>query len=590
MTQRPILILFLFCLILASSFSAKGQTIIQDLEFQDIRSFGREYEFVTQGDQGSYLVLVEKQETDEPGMVVGNVLVPAYHHLPNQSSLVLSDMFLCKVTSDYQLVNSLVIDNAEIVRDVFAGSDFTLVSMNLHENDLGADSYPILINGSTEIPREGNIGKGVVIITDNNLEFQRFHIPSSGEIGNVAINGHIAYFELRIPDQQPYIVLENLDTIFNQASLDDPTDFGRQTVVLCSYDLDLNKILWSIRLGNVGYEILDEMLIDNEGNVVILGETSSTYFTFNDQDTIVNMSDHNPFIGKYSSSGELLFSQFNSLENNVSAWDLFIDSENEIYWLGLYRGDQYQTPDTILERPGLGRPFRNQGILTKCGEEGGSSWVMQLEGDFEESIFYSVAELNLENIVISGLFDTGTVSIGDSIYYTEEGASDFYDFIISLDKETGKIKSHSMTRIDKRPLYFYNMFRNNNDQLDIFLYFQGSDTLFQKSLESFDGKISGWLITLSIDFLLRSTELTFVEEMMVYPNPSSQGFYLDATESLTPHPQPFVIFDSVGRKFVTNSIWSGEKKYIDTSDWPVGSYWIQMQIGSQSQTQLVIIQ
>jgi hypothetical protein len=222
-----------------------------------------------------------------------------------------NDFFLCKLAPDFSVVQSFVIDNAELMKDIYPGLDYTLVSMELSPTAVNKDSFPILLQGEVEVPRDGNRGNGVLIVLNEEFEFERFFYPSTGNLGQVAVDGHMAYLELIIPDNEPYIIVGGTDTIFNQVHAFDSTNYGRQTVVLCKYYLLSDHVVWTIRIGNVGFEVLKEIQVDAHHDLIVLGATSSRYFSFNDVDTVINNSDHNPFIGKYCDEGEFMLGILN---------------------------------------------------------------------------------------------------------------------------------------------------------------------------------------------------------------------------------------------------------------------------------------
>ncbi len=589
MTRKPILILFLYCLILVSPFAAKGQTILEQKVGKDINASFPHYEWLHKDPQGGYILSIGKSETNTEGFYLDEELIPTHHHVDDNVVQFLEDLFICKLDANFSLEKSFVIDNAEVGRDVYCGQDYVLYSMSIAETQANRDSFPILLNGIDTIPREDHVGTGVVVVLNKDLQLVNYFFPSTGEIGQVAVDGHIAYLELRIPSEEPYIIVNGTDTVNNQVFEPNSSIFGFQTVVLCKYNLLSHQVEWLLRIGDVGYEELLKMHIDREHNLVVLGTTNSTYFSFNGRDTILNNSDHNPFVAKYSADGEFLLGIINQHEVYETASDLSIDQDDNYYFLSFYNGKEYRIEDTILYNTLHDNKYPTRGLIRKYNVHGDFQWAWQFEGEFESSNVYSLT-FSIEEIIVSGTFRDGTIFIGQDTFYHNSIDDLENGFIIFLSKDDASLKRYIMTQ-GKYHRRFFGLHADCDNNLDLFMRYRGKDTIFDTPFESSQYEYNGYLLKLSFSPLATTEPLTNASLFSILPNPSTNiGFFLDALECLTPHPQPFVIFDSVGRKLVTNSIWPGEKQFIDTSDWPVGSYWIQMQIGSQFQTQLVIIQ
>ncbi len=590
MTRKPILILFLYCLILASPFATKGQTIVEQKVGKDISSNFPHYEWLHKDPQGGYLLSIGKSETNTAGFYLDEELIPTHHHVDDDDVQFMEDLFICKLDANFSLEKSFVIDNAEVGRDVYCGQDYVLYSMSIAETQANRDSFPILLNGIDTIPREDHVGTGVVVVLNKDLQLVKYFFPSTGEIGQIAVDGHMAYLELRIPDGDPYIIVNGTDTVFNQRYSQPPYSYGLQTVVLCKYNLLTNQIEWLLRIGNVGFEELIEMHVDEEHNLVILGSTNSTYFFFHGMDTVMNNSDHNPFLAKYSSDGDLLLGIMNQHQVFETATDLYIDRDNNYFIRSFYNGDKYQVEDTTLvSLPYNTNRYPSRGFIRKYNKQGEFQWAWQLEGAFEVGPLYGIVALN-NDIVISGAFREGELYLGQDTFYNSTSGDIENGFLLFLNKDDGSFKQYIMTQ-GKYHRRFFDLHADYDNNLDLFMRYSGKDTIFDTPFESSQYEYNGYLLKLSFSPLATAEPSTNASLFSILPNPSTNsGFFLDALESLTPQPQPFVIFDSVGRKLVTNLIWPGEKQFIETSDWPAGPYWIQMQNGGQSQTQLIIVQ
>ncbi len=586
MNQKPIILLFSICLILTSPFVIQGQSVLQQADCHDIHYGFPSYKWLNKDLEGNYFLGIEKTHTDSEGLYIDDTFIPAFRHFPDDFSLALVDFFICKLDPEFRLSNALVIDNAELDRDLFCGEQYTLYTMSLIDSAEDKDSFPILINGIHEISREGNKGKGVVVVMDNLLQYQEYFIPSTGDIGQIAVDGHMAYIELRIPDNEPFIVVNGIDTIHNHHHFEDPNDFGRQTVLICKFDLLSHQAVWTLRIGDVGYEELIEMLIDGDHNLVILGETSSTYFSFNDVDTVANQSDHNPFIAKYTPDGEFLGGFINANQENAYARNMIVDSERNIFVAGFYYGDDYFIGDTILLRPGTDFPNNSQSTITKFDPNGNFAWIMQADGNFERTGFYDVAELNHEQIVVCGDFKGGQIEMNENTYFDIPGEDQQFGYLMSVSKITGIIEQHVMTEGNYRR-EFYDVEVDSEGHLDLFMRFRGIDTIFGNIYESPLSVRNGYLIKLDLSSV-SNVELFKYEPMFnIVPNPvTSEGFTLFLPDSIKAEDLNYFIFNSIGSMILKGRISSEDDLFISTSNLISGTYFIELQTSNQTQTQI----
>jgi hypothetical protein len=377
----------------------EGQTILEQKVGKDISASFPHYEWLHKDPQGGYLLSIGKSETNTIGFYLDEELIPTHHHVDDDDVQFLEDLFICKLNANFSLEKSFVIDNAEVGRDTYCGDDYVLYSMSIAETKANRDSFPILLNGVDTIPRENHVGAGVVVVLNKDLQLVNYFFPSTGEIGQVAVDGYMAYLELRIPSEVPYIIVNGTDTVHNQVFEPNSSIFGFQTVVLCKYNLLSHQVEWLLRIGDVGYEELLEMHIDKEHNLVVLGTTNSTYFSFNGADTILNNSDHNPFVAKYTADGDFLMGILNQEEVFEITSDLYIDEEDNYYILSFYSGKEYKVEDTILYNPKYKNQYPTRGLIRKYNVHGDFQWVWQLEGAYEQGDILSMTFLSNEIVV-----------------------------------------------------------------------------------------------------------------------------------------------------------------------------------------------
>lgn len=570
-------------------FITYGQGILDQVSCIDIRTGFPLYSWMVKDPQGGYIVSVQKDKTGTEGLFIDDVLVTSFHHMDDQFSASLNDIFICKLNSDFGFESALVVDNAEIGRDIFCGDSYVLYSMSIIETSADRDSFPILLNGSVEIPREGNQGKGVLIVMNKELDHVSYFFPSTGDIGQVAVDGNMAYIEMLIPDLVPFIIVNEVDTIHHQHFAQDSNLFGLQTVVLCKYNLLNNQIAWTLRIGDVGREKLNEMLIDGDHNLVILGETNSRYFPLNGVDTVLNNSDHCPFIAKYSPEGEFLSGHINTSPENANTYSMLVDNEDNIFISGVYYGPDFAIEDTILIRPGIDFPNHAQGTITKFNPDCGFEWIMQAEGNFERTGFWDVAELSDDRIILSGDFRGGFMEVQEQVYIDDPLEEKNFGFMLMLDKKTGMVMDHIMTIGDFRR-DFYDIEVDNDGNLDLFMRYRGVDTIFGQLFENPISSLNGYLIKLDLSPVANEVLPEESSSLSIFPNPvSGDGITLSINGGWTTQTITYAIYDMMGHLVEKNSNSSDTNPFISTSNWPPGPYWLQAQIGDQRLSHLMIV-
>ncbi|MBK9982796.1 MAG: T9SS type A sorting domain-containing protein [Saprospiraceae bacterium] len=586
MSRVSILVLFII-----TSYSSFGQQVLSKIEIPG-RSWTQQIEYMIHDTLGNYYIGTLNDDTELEGVIVGGAFVSAHRNDPEDRHLFLSDFFLLKLNDQDELLNSFVIDNAESIRDYYSNGTNTVISMTLNSAELENSLYPITLGGNVVIPREGNRGKGLLIVLDENLNLLKAVLPSTGELGQVTVDENFAYLEFMIRDHQPFILIGS-DTVYNHVYADNPTDYGRQTVVLCKYDFVNDKVEWWRRIGNVGREELYDMEIDKDHNLLIRGTTSSTYFSYNGIDTVMNDSNDNPFIGKYTPEGVNISGILNPFENNLLVDDYCLDKDGNYYLAGTYYGSRCIVGDTVLYNPWLGTMYPYRAVVIKYNSEGVFQWVTQLEGTFEESFLQSITTLNDGNLIISGLFRYGDLLLGGQEYH-HDGPSDRENaFLWILDAGTGVYKDHVMTE-GKSHRMFYNLYSDKKGILNMFLKINGIDTIFNQEFSSGTAYSSDFLVKLSTDFLSYLQEPIIQKDIFkLYPNPISQStnVNIEFNKEFQKEESQYVIMDQRGHEVLSGNVDSNQEQFqVETKSLMPGAYWIIVNKGNVMDVELIIIQ
>ena len=161
---------------------------------------------------------------------------------------------------------------------------------------------------------------------------------------------------------------------------------------MAKIDLDANRIIWATYLGGSGTEYMGKMSFDEEGNIYVVGNTTSNDFPFTTgaYDTIYNYSGTqghgDAYVAKLSSNGSsLLYSSFLGGNGREGMVDLATDDNQFAYTcISTSSSDYPRTPgcvDTIYEGP----DYLGEIAVTKFNKKGDNlEYSFFLGGNKEE--------------------------------------------------------------------------------------------------------------------------------------------------------------------------------------------------------------
>ncbi|MFX0012517.1 MAG: SBBP repeat-containing protein, partial [Candidatus Hermodarchaeota archaeon] len=138
--------------------------------------------------------------------------------------------------------------------------------------------------------------------------------------------------------------------------------------------------------------------VDNEGNMILVGDTMSNLFpTLNAYDKTLNGTS-DAFVAKFNALGDLLWSTFLGGKFGEEAWDVAIDSQNNVYVTGYTESFDF---------PGINAydDYYNGGsrdvFVTKFDPNGNLIWSTFLGGNNAEK-GYGIAIDSSDNVLITG--------------------------------------------------------------------------------------------------------------------------------------------------------------------------------------------
>ncbi|MHA2362552.1 MAG: SBBP repeat-containing protein [Candidatus Hodarchaeales archaeon] len=180
----------------------------------------------------------------------------------------------------------------------------------------------------TESSMEGNIDGFVSVFSpEGNLSWS-----------NYFGGGGLEFIYDIASDSQNGIIITGLTSSDNIEELDefDSTYGDQNDSFILKYYSDITmgyRVLWGSYLGGNGTDISQDVAIDDEDNIIVIGYTNSTDFPLNySYDSLTGKND--TFLTKFSSQGDLLFSTLIGGTGDDYGRGLLVDKQNTILITG----------------------------------------------------------------------------------------------------------------------------------------------------------------------------------------------------------------------------------------------------------------
>lgn len=176
---------------------------------------------------------------------------------------------------------------------------------------------------------------------------------------------------------------------------------------LVKYDQNGN-IIWSKTNPLNSESIIDAMVSDQEGNIYITGYFSGSIAFDNLTLTSTNDWESAIFFAKYDASGQILWAKKVEATGGdieqVSASDIAVDSNNNLYLTGTFYGDSVNFDNISLNRTG-----ENDAFLAKYDANGNALWVRKGAGKAWQGQSNFVKTDNNGNVFVTGNFESSTM-------------------------------------------------------------------------------------------------------------------------------------------------------------------------------------
>jgi sugar lactone lactonase YvrE len=187
--------------------------------------------------------------------------------------------------------------------------------------------------------------------------------------------------------------------------------------------LDENEPVWGARIGGTGQEYGRGIAVDSDGNVYVTGYCRSSTLTLYSENesttkTLANSGDHDVFIAKYSTDGNVLWAARIGGTIYEYGYGIAVDSDGNVYVVGVY----YSNPIYLYDKDGVARKsLANSGnsdvYIAKYSTDGNVTWATRIGGTSYNS-GYSIAVDSDGNVYVTGYYRSNPVYL-----YNENGTT-----------------------------------------------------------------------------------------------------------------------------------------------------------------------
>jgi len=210
------------------------------------------------------------------------------------------------------------------------------------------------------------------------------------------------------------------DEVFEEATYSE--------IFVIKYDFKGNEI-WKKYYGTELDDYPNEVCVDNEGNIYIVGETTEWF-------SKKGHGDINAFIAKLTSEGELVWGKEFGTNDRDYSNDVYVDRDGNVYVVGIMNlGDIWETMDAFIKKYDSNgnllwekeiKSEKIDNITSVVVDEEGNVYII---GDSEGNLFGS--NLGGSDIIIAKYSNSGELIWGVMI----GSEQDDYGSSISIDKQ-----------------------------------------------------------------------------------------------------------------------------------------------------------
>lgn len=248
------------------------------------------------------------------------------------------------------------------------------------------------------------------------------------------------------------------------------------------------SLLWSTYLGGSNSDSAREIATDNNGNVLVTGETWSTDFTIRNGIDTSYGGEQDGFVTKLSSNGSLLWSTYLGGNDRDEAHGIATDGNGNVFVTGYTRSTDFPTSN------GFDTSYsgNDDAFVTKMSADGQLLWSTYLGGNNHDS-GNGIAVDGLGNVVVAGETMSTDFVVSNGFDSSLGGAWDA--FITKIDHNLPPVTTGAST----------NSFRENGSAVAVFSTVSITDN-------DSGGLIAGATIRITTGFESNKDQLLFTNQ------------------------------------------------------------------------------
>ena len=216
------------------------------------------------------------------------------------------------------------------------------------------------------------------------------------------------------------------------------TSAGWSDIFICKLT-STGTLSWAKRIGDINYEEGKAITADASGNIYITGYfmNAPDFDPGTGTTTLTSMGGYDVYVGKYNSSGALVWAKSFGASTEENATSIDLDATGNVYTTGYF----YSATDF---NPGTGTytltPVgNNDAFISKLDASGNFVWAKKMGGssfDFGTSLTIDLSG----SVIAVGYFQgTGDFDPGSAVYNLTSAGS--YDMYVSKSQSTTEILS-----------------------------------------------------------------------------------------------------------------------------------------------------
>lgn len=325
-----------------------------------------------------------------------------------------------------------------------------------------------------------------------------------------------------------------------------------------------------------GYSVGNKVKVDNNGNVYITGNFSSSPLTIGSVSITFNTPINfqaDLFLFKFNSSGNAVWGKSVGGQNGDAGTDLALNAAGEIYLTGFSNSPFINIGTTTLTGLGSGR----NAFLAKFDTSGSVLWANGVYGFMWDVISVGISLDSSNNAYVAGWFDSNTISFGTTTYSNNWGTKT--TFIANYNPSGNFSWAHiidanginlagNITIDPAGNAYLVGSFQSN------LLTFGNSTLSNSGNSDVFLSKFNGYSSVGLNEFNKRDLET------VIFPNPFSKESILQLNENV--NNATLSIRNNLGQTIKEIKNISGQKVAIFRDDLPEGIYYFNLYQGPKT--------